>query len=520
MLSSSQSRKPFVFLVVTLVFVIILVGVVKQSSISQKFAADPLKRAQSEGGLREWRAGGETNTPHPQTTDEVELDAQGRVKDPSPFFTLRHNTKVQEVKDKIKPNKVIDSANVQPTTSGVNVAANRNADMRVTDATMPTFRFSKDLFVRAVYFDDRPRDHHQNTSVFLVVCHRNITAKKLIVGCQVGDKKARDYDVKLIGETPLWRAFYDYINHEEALVHCYDLPVRNGSAAYIIYKKTPTSEVAIAASERPLVIPAPRIPPTSSEGRKYDMTVVSCAKIFDYPPWMKEWLAYQKTLGVDHVHLDVENSFQQNGGLSKPYMVKAIKEGFLSVDVWTRHLSGGEIWYHNQGLIYEDCPYRFRGTYDYIIMLDTDDFFTPRDPNHKQIHYYIDKYCRGGKIGSCKFKWVEYFPDMYGRTNVSISDGNVTKSLKSYTHFVQGNPKSLHRTTVLIDTATHYAYQMMPGYRIAEVSVNIAYVAHVRHRNQHPAGGVVTGLPNACLNHPLSKLLLSLLLAPVFFYLL
>lgn len=364
---------------------------------------------------------------------------------------------------------------------------------------LPTFYPSKDLFVRAVHFDSRPRDGHHNASVFLVVCLKTITDNNLIQGCQVDGQAANKFSVKLIGETPLWRAFYNYINHEEVLVHCYDLPARNGSTGHIAYRKTAGSVVVLAASERPLLMPAPRVDPTSKEGKKYNLTVVACAKIFNHPPWLEEWLTYQRTLGMDHIHLDAEDSFQKNGMMQKPFVARMIDEGFLSVDIWKEYLSGSEIWYHNQGLIYEDCPYRFRGTYDYIIMMDTDDFFTPRVPTEKKIHYYIDRFCRGKGIGSCKFKWVEYYPDAVGmNSSVSIADGNVTRALTSYSHYNQGNPKSLHRTTVLIDTATHYAYLMMPGYTIVPVSVNIAYVAHVRLYKKvlpKPHEGLVTGLP-------------------------
>ena len=375
---------------------------------------------------------------------------------------------------------------------------------------LPTFYPSKDLFVRAVYFDDRPRDGHQNTSVFLVVCIRNITDNNLIVGCQVDERKARKFSVKLIGETPLWRVFYNQINHEEVLVHCYDLPVKNGSNGYIMYKMSKHSNVVMAASERPLVIPAPRIKPSSAEGVKYNMTIITCAKVFENPPWLEEWLLYQRTLGVDHVHLDIEDSFVRRNGLSKPFIKKAMVEGFLSVDVWNSYLGMWEIWYHNQGLIYEDCPYRFRGTYDYIIMLDTDDFLTLRKPDEVKLHYYIDTFCRGKGVGSCRYRWVEYFPDVFGFSNVSTADGNITRSLRNYSHFNQGNPKSLHRTTVLIDTATHYAFLMMPGFKSVDVPINVAYVAHLRKHKNIPERGLVAGLPNTCSEHLISRLLLAL----------
>ncbi len=358
---------------------------------------------------------------------------------------------------------------------------------------LATFSPSKHLFVRAVYFDKRHRDGHKNTSVFLVVSWKNITDNNLIVGCQVDNVPAVKFEAKLIGETPLFRAFYPKINHEEVLVHCYDLPARNGSMGYIMYKTSPNSDVRIAASERPVFFPPPRIDPTSYEGQKYNMTVVTCSKIFGKPPWLKEWLTYQRTLGVDHVHFDAEDSFVPNGDL-KVFLDELMNEGFLSIDIWKKYLNSQQLWYHNQGLIYEDCPYRFLGTYDYIVMVDTDDFFTPRVTEEKHIHYYINRFCRGKKIGSCKFKWVEYFPDKYRNSSMKTDDGNITRSLLDFTHYNQGNPKSLHRTTVLIDTATHYASIMMPKYKIVSVPVTEAYVAHVRKHKQ-PGDNVIAGVP-------------------------
>ncbi len=73
------------------------------------------------------------------------------------------------------------------------------------------------------------------------------------------------------------------------------------------------------------------------------------------------------------------------------------------------------------------------------------------------------------------------------------------RSLLDFTHYNQVNPKSLHHTTVLIDTATHYASIMMPKYKIVSVPVTgvpvtEAYVAHVRKHKQ-PGDNVIEGVP-------------------------
>ena len=376
---------------------------------------------------------------------------------------------------------------------------NSNSKLQeVVTEPLPTFEPSKELFVRSVYFDDRPRDGHKNSSVFLVMALRNITNDSLIVGCQVGRTKAKAFEVTLIGETPFWRSWFDNsIDHEEVIVTCYDLPVKNGSDAYISYRGLIDKAIHLAASERPLMIPTPRLPPVSEESKKYNLTVVTCAKIFSTPPWLEKWLTYQKTIGVDHVHFNAEDSFQKNGEMDKPYIVEALNSGFLSINIWVEWLSVKEVWYHNQGLMYEDCAYRFRGTYDYMVLLDTDDFFTPRVSGENKIHYYIHKYCSAPAIGSCKLKWIEYYPDHYGLTNASDADGNMTRRLGNYSHYIQDNPKSLHKTKVVLDAATHYAIKMVNGYRIERVPQGVAYVAHVRKNKTAPKWGLRLGLPSS-----------------------
>lgn len=359
---------------------------------------------------------------------------------------------------------------------------------------------SKNVIVRAVYFDDRPRNGHKNASVFLVLVWKPITDNRLVTGCQVDGVRAEKYDVRLIGETKMWRIYpnYNKIDHEEALVHCYDLPARNGSSAFLYYKTSNTTEEKRVKTERAVMFPTPRVSPTSEVGVKYNLTLLACTKVYGNPPWLREWLAYQRAVGVDHVHFVADESFFR--GINKElsyYLDGLIREGFLSVDFWIMWLNNGkEVWYHNQGLILEDCMYQFRGTYDYIFILDTDDFFTPRVSKEPHVHYYVDKFCRKDKASSCKFRWVEYYPDHYGlNTSVSLVHGNMTGQLKNYTHMNQGNRKSVHSSRVVIDVATHYAFDILPGYQRVEVPVHQAYVAHIRKGKKPDMSKLKKGLP-------------------------
>jgi len=55
----------------------------------------------------------------------------------------------------------------------------------------PEFFPSKNVIVRALYYDDRQRDGHQDAVVFLVIAWKPITDNKWITGCQVGDHSAK-----------------------------------------------------------------------------------------------------------------------------------------------------------------------------------------------------------------------------------------------------------------------------------------------------------------------------------------
>ncbi len=360
---------------------------------------------------------------------------------------------------------------------------------------------SKDVLIRAVYFDDRVQNNYQNASVFLVLILKNITDQKLVTGCQVGDSRGKNYDVNLIGETKMWRIYrkYNVIDHEEVLVHCYDLPALNGSKAYLYYKLSVNStEELRQESERLLMFPSPRVLPSSVDGLRYNLTVLTCTKVFGNPPWLKEWLVYQRAIGVDHVHLTADESFFRGVTKELSYFISSlIEEGFLSVNFWIMWLANGkEVWYHNQGLILEDCIYQFRGTYDYVFILDTDDFFVPRVLGEEKVHYYINKLCLRDGEGTCKFRWVEFYPDHYGLNDVSsLMNGNMTSLLKNYSHVNLGNRKSVHRINAILDTATHYAFSMMPHYKRVEYPVKLAYVAHIRKGKKPDVKKNVVGLP-------------------------
>ena len=355
--------------------------------------------------------------------------------------------------------------------------------------------FSKYLIVHSVHFDNRARNGHDNVTVFLVGANKTIFDSKWIVGCAAGSKVASNFTAHLTItgiNVNNWLG-PQHFPYKEIIVECYDLPVMEGSPAYVMYKTAADSPVHSAESEHPVYFPAPRVKPTG----EHNFTVVTCVKVNDKgATWLPEFVRYQRTIGVDHVHIMMLDTFIKDGGLDKAhladsYLAQATSEGFVSYNMWIDWYLKNEVFVHSENLRKLDCLYRFRGTYDYAFSLDTDDFFTPRIPGQTNVKDYILKWCYGNSIGSCTFNWIYYFPDKCGVIdNKRPDDGNVTKKLRSFANSSRAKHyKSVHLMSALVDASAHEAlckWCLMPGYRVVNVPPHIAYMAHLRMKaEQH-----------------------------------
>ncbi len=348
---------------------------------------------------------------------------------------------------------------------------------------------SKDVVVHSAYFDDRPRNGHSNITIFFADVNKTYFDSQWILGCGVGNVIAKEFLVRYVAE--------DYLMHdmlgpkpflyEQLAIECYDLQVKNGSRAFLIYKTSNhTSEKIVTESEKPLMIPAPRVQPTG----KYNFTVVTCTKAHDKRvTWLSEFVRYQKTIGVDHVHISILDTFIKDGAMqdfliNEPSLREASREGYLSFSVWKEWYNNkNEVFVHSEILQKLDCMYRYRGTYDYAFPIDTDDFFTPRFPGKTQLKDYINEYCYVEPYGSCTFKWIWLYPQLCGMKSKVGRDGNVTDSLLSQKGRDVGNRKSVHKTQALVDATFHDAMHpncLMPGYEAVQIPPHVAYVAHNR----------------------------------------
>ena len=356
---------------------------------------------------------------------------------------------------------------------------------------------SKDVIVRSVYLDDRPRNGHLNASVFMVEIRREMVDQGLIVGCQVGGRVGKHFQVRrlaLIEVYVHWK--HSYVNHDLVMVDCFDLPASNGSRAFIFVKRASQDgdggkhDVFSVESERPLFFPAPRI------ARGEDMKILVCVATARYTNYDRRltvydmiyhWVKYQRTIGVDHVHFVAHPSFVDRGTLQNGVFRDSFLDGFASVEFWEPWLNDTDNYHgHSQMLAYEDCVYRHRGTYDYILLCDTDDFFVPRVPNQPKIQHYVRNWCH---YGACRFHWVERYPDCGLDWGKNIVDGNITKMLRSPTARRLSDNKSLYKSSVVLDVGVHMPMESISGYSVIHVPSDVAYFAHVRHAHGPEIGG-------------------------------
>lgn len=147
-----------------------------------------------------------------------------------------------------------------------------------------------------------------------------------------------------------------------------------------------------------------------------------------------------------------------------------------------------QVYYFSQPLYYQDCLLRYRGVYEFAMLIDTDDFFVPLVPAQKDVHYYMEKlFPVKSRIASIKLDWVRYFPSCGFRTPLDqIIDGNLTHHLSTYRGYRE-YVKSVHRLELVTEAAVHEATYVVPGYsKKGEASNTTAYIAHIRKTDGCP----------------------------------
>ena len=379
------------------------------------------------------------------------------------------------------------------------VHSSQEQELKAHPTTIP---LSKDVILRSAYFDDRPRNGHDIIGVFLVAVKQLIIDSKLITGCGVGEEVSSNFKIQCLEENRLMHAWLyvqegrPHFAYEEYILECYDVPMTNGSNAFVLFKTSNDSVIHIANTEFPLVFPAPRVQPAGPGN--YDFSVVTCTEAHNKKvAWLRQFVRYQKTIGVDRIHINILDTFVNDGGLGAllkdPQVAEGVANGYVTMTVWRDILETSSKVYSYSAILRKlDCIYRFRGTYDYAFLLDSDDFFTPLIQGKRYVKDYIQEFCRGDEsAGSCYFNWYYYYPDHCGLKEGTAEDGNLTRLLRSYKQWDNEHFKSVHLISAVLDTGYHHANCngcLLPSYYAKHIDPHKAYMAHLRKYAQSPNG--------------------------------
>ena len=349
--------------------------------------------------------------------------------------------------------------------------------------TFLPFPVSKDFVVYHAHYDNRPRRNYRNVTRIFVGTSKRVYEMKLILGCGVRNTIARNFKVGQIHKDELLRDLEkrSWYSFEDLAVECYDVPVLKGDRAFVIFKSNIHLNKTVAVqSEKPVVIPASRVTPKGN----HTFSVVVCTAVHQNGiSWLPQFLRYQKTLGIDHVHLAVLDKYVMEEWLGDNigndiFFVDALKERFVTLQIWND-------WYAEKRnfratvLMYLDCIYRYQGTYDFVALMETDEFFTVRIPGmtYKDI---ILKYCSGKSAYSCTFSWIVYNTTICDLRNDVGENGNVTASLMSHISLREDeHVYFIYSISALTDSSFLYSTynETLKAHNSVSVSQNVAYVA-------------------------------------------
>ena len=402
------------------------------------------------------------------------------------------------------PIKLLDEETVYFTQRGMNVLKIDEVDLLLYEGNvssdLPTLiqtsSPSKDL---VVYTSHLYRLEDSSSFVlFLIGASQEVYKSHSIIGCGVGNRIATSFKVRYVYEDIRLHRWQKFIKspfnpYQQLVVECYGIAVEEGDPSFLLYYNTTSDTVVRVHSDHPVAIPPSRV----STGESGNVSSVVCTKVLSRGvSWLPEFLRYQKHLGVDHVHIAILDTFIKDGGFrdilaNDSFFLKAVRENFITIQIWKEwyNSTNDEWFYYGNILMYLDCIYRYRGTYDFVSLLDTDDFLTIREPGLSYKDFLV-QYCYLDGIGSCSFRWLFYYPGLCGMKEKVGSDGNVTKYMIPHSprYEQNGNFKPVHRSEAIRDSSFHDAscsVCLHKGYRAVLVPENIAYVAHNRLYSNH-----------------------------------
>lgn len=334
-----------------------------------------------------------------------------------------------------------------------------------------------DIVPRRAYYDNRiVYGKNRNLVTVLTEMLHSADVEESVLHCELNGFYSAEVTVTM--EDTWWvRTHKPGHTHYNTVIQCPGFPkqaIRQGSTVSLIYRAKNESCYSRVATEKPLFLMNTPMQPTQGKG-----SVVVCSALFGLPPYLNEWLRYQKAIGVDRVHFNVEASFAENATKIYPYLREALRTGFASMEVW-RNYVGERMYYYAQILKYQDCVMRFAGVYEYAFLCDSDDFFNPMIPG-KDVHFHLSKLFTSTQLSSVRLRWKRFECKPVESVYKHLLDRNITKSLGvNTTSSWTTNYKSIYRLVSTGLVAVHDEYKIFPGHHFVTANASVAYMAHIR----------------------------------------
>ena len=334
---------------------------------------------------------------------------------------------------------------------------------------IPRTVYSENMIVNGLY--------HQNVIIILAEIHQIVLEQNLIMSCQISDQLSTHLEV-VPDPIMKWIKTYKRSTHFFAMIYCFGFrkkTIKTDRTVNVIYKTSTNGSYKSVSAENSLISKLHTTVPTSN-------SLVVCATMYGHPARFDEWLRYQKTIGVDMVHISAQISFVVTME-QYSFLAESLKNGFVKIQVWKEYLKANEIFYHSQSLIYQDCIMQYRHSFEYAMLIDYDDFFIPAVSKKTNIRYYLE-HLFSTNTASIKLPWIQYhcMPKNY----TFLIDGNITRVLIGQDLNKRLESKSIHRLSAVEVVSIHVAYKVKSGYSIEKINgVNVAYFAHIRPNRQH-----------------------------------